>query len=115
MRSPDAYQGLSLPTTADSFKEVKAPSGKVIGLLKRSQIRAGVDKLERQQLPKAAVVLSIYTPKEFDPQDPKEQANEVFGAMATDIIVATAELANAGPDPVPPDHAAEVKPAGPNI
>jgi hypothetical protein len=108
-------QGLSLPTTADSFKEIKAPSGKVIGLVKRSKIQAGVDKLERQQLPKAAVVLSIYTPKELDPQDPKEHANELVGAMAADIVVATAEVANAGPDPVPPGHAAEVKPAGPSL
>lgn len=106
-------QGLSLPTTTDSFKEVKAPSGKVIGLVKRSKIQADVDKLERQQLPKAAVVLSIYTPKELDPQDPKEQEDEVFGAMAMDIVIAAEELVTAGPDPLPPEHAAEVKPAGP--
>jgi len=106
-------QGLSLPATADSFKEIKAPSGKAIGLVKRSRIQAGVDKLDRQQLAKAAVVLSIYTPKEPEPRDANEQATELMGEMAADIVVAVTELANASPDPVAPDHAAEIKPARP--
>lgn len=106
-------QGLSLSTTADSFKEIKAPSGRVIGLVKRSKIQEGVDTLERGHLPKAAVVLSIYTPKEPEPKDAEEHAGEFIGTVAADSVVAATELVNASSDPVAPDHAAEAKPAGP--
>jgi hypothetical protein len=106
-------QGLSLPTTADSFREIKAPSGKVIGLVKRSKIQAGVDKLERGQIPKAAVVLSIYTPKDPEPKDAEEHACELIGAVAADIVVAATGLVDASSDPAAPAHAAEVKPEEP--
>ncbi|HAX20936.1 MAG TPA: hypothetical protein DCY64_11720 [Hydrogenophaga sp.] len=106
-------QGLSLPTTADSFREIKAPSGKVIGLVKRSKIQAGVDKLERGQIPKAAVVLSIYTPKDPEPKDTEEHAGEPIGAVAADIVVAATGLVDASSDPAAPAHAAEVKPEEP--
>lgn len=108
-------QGLSLPTTADSFKEIKAPSGRVVGLVKRSKIQAGVDTLERGLLPKAAVVLSIYTPKEPEPKDAEEHAGELIGTVAADIVVAATGLVNASSDQVTPDHAAEGKPAGPTL
>jgi hypothetical protein len=106
-------QGLSLPTTADSFREIKAPSGKVIGLVKRSKIQAGVDKLERGQIPKAAVVLSIYTPKDPEPKDAEGHACELIGAVAADIVVAATGLVDASSDPAAPAHAAEVKPEEP--
>jgi hypothetical protein len=108
-------QGLSLPTTADSFREIKAPSGKVIGLVKRSKIQAGVDKLERGQIPKAAVVISIYTPMDPEPKDTEENAGEQIGAVAADIVVATTGLVDASSDPEARAHAAEVKPEEPPL
>jgi hypothetical protein len=85
-------QGLSLPMTADTFKEIKAPSGKVVGLVKRSRIQAGFDRLERAQIPKAAVVLSIYTSNDLEPKDAEEHAG---GSVA-----AATGLADGGADPV---------------
>lgn len=67
-------QGLTLPTNAGSFKDIKAPSGKIVGIVKRSKIETG-EALERCHLPKAAIVLSIYTPKDPEPQDTEETAS----------------------------------------
>lgn len=105
-------QGLTLPTTADSFKDIKAPSGKIVGLVKRSKVQAGVDKLERGQLPKAAVVLSIYTPKNLEPNGVEVDSDAPIEAVAAGIVPApaAAEQVRASPGPTDPEPAAEVKP-----
>jgi len=61
-------QGLILPTNANSFKEITAPSGKTIGIVKRSIIADG-ETLDTKLIPKAAIVLSVYTPKDPESQD----------------------------------------------
>lgn len=94
-------QGLILPPNPDSFKDIKAPSGTVIGLVKRSKIQAGIDSLERGHFPKAAIVLSIYTPN--DPElEAKEEASLPIGTLAADIVSTVAELVNLNPDPESP-------------
>jgi len=107
-------QGLTLPTTADSFKDIKAPSGKIVGLVKRSEIETGVEKLERGQIPKAAIVLSIYTPKSPAPMDTEEGAGSPVGTDTVDIDATVAEFINASSTPVVSDHFAETKPAKPS-
>lgn len=106
-------QGLSLPTSTDSFKEIKAPSGKVVGLVKRSKIQGGVDILERGHLSKAAVVLSIYTPKDPDAKDALLAAGELVSTVAAKMVVAATSIVNASSNSKYPEHAAEIKSAAP--
>ncbi|MDO2437486.1 hypothetical protein Q2T43_14870 [Aeromonas veronii] len=102
-------QGLTLPTSASSFKEIMAPSGKTVGIVKRSKIETG-EKLESKYLPKAAIVLSIYTPKDPEQQDTEETA---IGNTDTGIVTPESGLENASPDLVIPAHDAEIKPVEP--
>jgi hypothetical protein len=104
-------QGLTLPTSADSFKDIKAPSGKIVGLVKRSKIQAGVDKLERGQIPKAAIVLSIYTPKDPEPKDVEMDAGAPIETAAMDIVATAAGIVSESQSGGSRHHAAEVKPA----
>lgn len=108
-------QGLSLHSNTDLYKEMKSPSGKTVGLVKRSKIKDGEDKLSRKELCNAAIVLSVYTVEATVEDDIEERAGsgaqvkaeaEAEAEASVPAIAATVidETVGENPTKVPANH-----------